>query len=413
MNLLPLAWTYFRSRALLAMSALAIALGVAVLFTVLAVFNGFLSQVESTLRAFSGDVVVNPLPAGAAPGRGLADYHSALASLPLAEAAPRLNWFGLIGRRGADAIADPRTADLSGLLLVGVDRIPAGLRASLAATLPAAELPAGGMIVGAALAEQAGVAAGDEIAVISYRHGSAGYPVPVRGTFRVAAVFSTGRFDLDLDRALVRRDDLARMIGSELGFTEIGLWAAPGMTPDQLARAADQALRDAGLDHPAMLRQVETWRAQGGNFLRAIENQRKVLGIVFFAIVLVAAYQLVATLVLTVAEKRRDIGVLGALGAAPARILGFFVGLGVFIAALGSALGLALGAWLSSHLELVDAWLGGMFNRETYVFDTIPTAVDWPSVGLIVGGTLAAALVFSLLPAWWATGMPIVRALRR
>ncbi|RMH00942.1 MAG: ABC transporter permease [Planctomycetota bacterium] len=415
MSLLHLAVAYFRSRALLAFSALAIALGVAVLFTVLAVFNGFLQEVERTLREFGGDGVVQAPPGGRAEPP-LERVLAALAEVDgLAEARPRLNYFGLTGRRGARALDDPRTTDLSGLLLVGVDEIPPGLtRVDGGGSLAGRPVPPGGIFLGRVHAEKLGVAPGEEIEVVSFRRGSLGRPVPVRAAFRVAAVFTTGRYDLDQDRALVSRADLARMVGHAAGWSEITLVGEPGVTPEVLCRRAETVL-DRNLAADGWRGRVRSWRQQGGNFLKAVENQKGVLTAVFFFIVVVAAFQLIATLSLTVAEKRLDIGVLGALGASPGRIVTFFISLGLVIAAAGSALGLLLGRWLTGNLEWVQERLFGqrIFNAETYIFSRIPVAVDWASVAALIAATLGAALVFSFLPAWLAARREIVAALRR
>ncbi|TAH35534.1 MAG: ABC transporter permease [Planctomycetota bacterium] len=405
MSLLHLAWTYFRRRALLTLSALGIALGVALVFTTLAVVNGFLSELERTLREFSGDVVVRPLEIGPL-AAGRAEYMRALEAVDgLESATPRLNWFGLVGRRGARALSDPRSADLNGLLLVGVEperERAAALHAELLAQ-------PGSLILGDELAQRLGVAAGDALEVLSYR-GSGRDLAPVRATFQVAGSFRTGQYEQDLDRAIVRREDLERFLGGRVPFTEIVLRGARDIAPEQLAARARMALAEAGIRGA----DVRTWRAQGGNLLAAVENQRGTLSVVFFAIVAVAAFQLLATLTLTVTEKRHDIGVLGALGAGPARVAGFFMVLCLVIGAAGTALGLALGLWLCRNLHVVELWIGGgerIFTPELYQFPEIPIAVDPGSVSVLVGATLAAALLFSCIPAWLAARLPIVRAL--
>jgi lipoprotein-releasing system permease protein len=139
------------------------------------------------------------------------------------------------------------------------------------------------------------------------------------------------------------------------------------------------------------------------------------LGIVFFFIVLVAAYQLVATLTLTVTEKSKDMGVLRALGATPRRIVRFFMTLGLLVSIIGVGLGLLLGNWLIHNLTTVEKWIGGgqpIFRAEIYKFDHIPVAVDLPSVLALVGSTLLAALLFSFIPAWRASRLRVIQTLR-
>ena len=412
MSLASLAWTYLRSRALLALSAIAIALGVGVLFAVLGVLNGFLSQFESTLREFAGDAVVQPF-GGREGDAGLQRYREVLGEVDgIASIEPRINWFALVGRRGARAVDDPRSADLSGLLLVGVEAD------ALASIMPDADLePRSGigraMWLGDEAAKRLGLTVGDDVELVTFYTGSRGLPTPARATFRLAGTFDTGSYDQDLDRALVLRRELASVVHSDDGFTEIVLRGEAKLEPELLAERAQLALRQAGLS-PGEISTVSTWRAQGGNFLRAVENQRGILATVFFFIVLVAAYQLVATLTLTVTEKRRDIAVLGALGATPGRVVTFFVFLGLLVAICGVLLGLALGYWLSRNLATVERWVGGgerIFTAEVYKFDEIPVAVELPSVLILVGATLLAALVFSFLPAWRAARTNIVRAL--
>jgi len=131
---------------------------------------------------------------------------------------------------------------------------------------------------------------------------------------------------------------------------------------------------------------------------------------------LVAAYQLVATLTLTVTEKRRDIGVLGALGATPGRIIRFWVSLGTLVSFFGVSLGLGLGYLLTSNLKSIELILGGgekIFLPEIYQFEEIPVLIDTYSVALLAGATLAAGLVFSLIPAWRAARRPILQAMIR
>ena len=426
MSLLSLGWAYFRHRVILICAALAIALGIGILYTVLAVFNGFLTAFEDGLRAFSGDVSVQLRGAAA-------DDPEVLQALLEVDGVDRveqrLYWFAMVGRRGARNVDDPRSADLSGLLLVGLDdsevlQDATGDARSFGELLePRGELALPGerrtpigppVVLGKRLAEKLGLGIGDPLEVFSYHDAPGSRPTPVRATFVVAGHFSTGRYDLDLDRLLVRRTDLAALVRRGQGASELLLFGPPRGDADALAGRAGAALRGIGLQENLDF-DMRTWRALGSTFLLAAENQKGILATIFAMIVLVAAYQLVATLLLTVAEKRRDMGVLGALGASPGRITGFFVGLGLLITALGCAGGLALGAWLVRNLEVVERWIGGgrrIFVPEIYKFETIPVAVDVPSTALVVVLTLLVAALFSLLPAWRAARLPIVRALR-
>ncbi|MGB0954267.1 MAG: ABC transporter permease [Planctomycetota bacterium] len=405
MNLLRLGWAYFTHRLILPVAAIGITLGVAVLFTVLAVFQGFLEEFENSIRDFSGDVVVD-IPRLVQTSEQT--YRDWLLEVDGVEAVtPRLNWFGLIGRRGSRSIGDPRSADLNGILMMGVDEEE--LRIA-----PSSRDKHLSMVLGEPLADRLGLKIGDAIEIVTHRAGG-GNPVPVRQSFELVGHFATGRFDLEMDRVFVRRDDLAALSKTSPSFTTWRVDAAEGVEADALKAALQEKFRTVDID-PFEEPRVSTWRDLGGNFLRAAENQKGMLGIVFGFIVLVAAYQLIATLLLTVTEKRRDIGILGALGASPARIIGFFVGLGLLISTIGCILGLALGWVLAHNLQYVERLLGGgeqIFLPEVYKFDHIPVAVDLPAVLVLLAATLATAVIFSLLPAWRASRLRIIQSLQR
>ncbi len=405
MNLLRLAWAYFSHRLILPVAALSIALGVAVLFTVLAVFQGFLVEFEGNIRNFSGDVVVE-VPRLVAQTE--AQYKEWLEEVEgVSSAVPRLHWFGLVGRRGSRAVDDPRSSDLSGILMMGVD-------AEELSIAPAHSEDALPMVMAKPLAERLGIQLGGIVEIVTQRAGGR-RPVPVRQSFELVDFFHTGRFDQELDRVFVRRADLASLCRTEPPFTAWKIRGEEGLAAASLATRIRQNFEQKNLamfDQP----RVSTWRDLGGNFLRAAENQKGILGVVFGFIVLVAAYQLIATLLLTVAEKRQDIGILGALGASPLRITGFFVGLSLLISSLGSALGLLLGWFLAHHLHWGERLLGHgqpIFRQEIYKFDHIPVAVDLPSIAVLLCATLCTSVIFSLLPAWRASRLQIVQALRQ
>lgn len=418
MSLVGLGIQYFRTRLLLVLSAVAIALGVAVLFAVLAVMNGFLAELESAIRSLSGDAVVEISRTKDYQQRKLEDFQGWLEDVDgVAALEPRLNWYGLVGRRGGRALNDPRSADLSGLMLVGTDDDMPVLTddANSTQSAEAGATPSLPMTLGAGAAKELGLEVGDEIGVITFVGKRGGGSAPLQTTFRLVGTFTTGRYDQDLNRAVVRRQDLAELLRHPTGFTQLVVRTNENADPLLITEAIENQLQVVGAAVPGY-RSTFSWRNNGGNLLRAVENQRGMLSIVFFFIVLVAAYQLVATLTLTVTEKRRDIGVLRALGATPRRVVRFFVTLGLLISVLGIGLGLLIGNWLIHNLTTVEKWIGGgqpIFRAEIYKFDHIPVAVDLPSVLLLVGLTLLAALVFSLIPAWRASRLGVIQVLRK
>jgi lipoprotein-releasing system permease protein len=395
-NFFSLAVAYFRSNLILPLGSLGIALGIGVLFTVISVFNGFVTELEANIRQVSGDLVVKTSLMNSASEddfRQLFNQHSTIVN-----AEPHVHWFGLIGRRGSRAISDARTADLSGVLLVGSDvNIPATANGDFTP-----------MILGKTLADRLGMKIGDVAEIITQRPGGK-HSQPVRHSFQLTATNSTGRFDQDIDRVLVDRRELAQLVGLDSNFTDWKISTAKGSDlvalQGQLTKDLSAITERAG---------VRTWRQVGGTLLRAAEDQKGTLAIVFGFIVLVAAYQLIATLLLLISDKRKDIGILGAVGASPASIRSFFLALSCVVTTFGVALGLIIGMLLNANLHAVELLIGGgkpIFLPEVYKFDHIPVAVDWPQVMSLIVITYVITLLFSLIPAIKATRIPIVKAL--
>ncbi len=162
---------------------------------------------------------------------------------------------------------------------------------------------------------------------------------------------------------------------------------------------------------------VETWEDQKANFLRAVNQEKVLLVIVLSFIVLLGGFIILATLTLTVVEKTRDIGIVAALGAGRSGILSIFLWNGLLIGILGSLSGLALGAWFTANVDGVKDFLKSAFGIDIfppniYHFRSIPTVWDWPSVLMIMGGSVIVAFVAGLLPALRASRLDPIAALR-
>ncbi|MFT7528500.1 MAG: lipoprotein-releasing system permease protein [Arenicella sp.] len=402
MNFISLAIAYFRANLILPLGSLGIALGIGVLFTVISVFNGFVSELETNIRQVSGDIVVETALMGNASED---DFRKLFASFPeIASAEPQVHWFGLIGRRGSSIATTARSTDLSGVLLVGSDSI----------VQPATAADITPMVIGITLAEKLGLQVGDVAEIISQRP-SGKHAQPVRHSFQLSATSTTGRFDQDIDRVMVNRQQLAQLIGLESNFTDWKIGLKEGADVQLLQASLAAKLREAPFEltrHSS----VKSWRDVGGTLLRAAEDQKGTLAIVFGFIVLVAAYQLIATLLLLISDKRKDIGILGAVGASPASIRSFFLALSCVVTTFGVIFGLIIGMLLNANLHSVELLIGGgkpIFVPEVYKFDHIPVAVDWPQVWILIVFTYVITLLFSLIPAARATRLPIVTALRQ
>lgn len=168
---------------------------------------------------------------------------------------------------------------------------------------------------------------------------------------------------------------------------------------------------------PAGVYVVETWEDKQGPLLAAIAIEKGILNVLLFLIVAVAGFGILAIFTMIVVEKTRDIGILKALGASNGGVMTIFLAYGLLLGVLGSLLGTSLGITLTEHINEIEKFLGQLtgqdiFPRDIYYFDKIPTDIQPWNVVMVNLGSIAIAVVFSILPALRAALLHPVRALR-
>ena len=141
------------------------------------------------------------------------------------------------------------------------------------------------------------------------------------------------------------------------------------------------------------------------------------MGIMLSLVLVVAGFTVFAILTMMVAEKRRDIGILAALGATPRGTLWIFLLIGFWDALLGALGGAAAGVLGATYIDSIERALSNalgvqIFDRQVYLFDHIPAVIDPVSVALIVLGAFLCTLTFAAIPAWRASRMNPIDALR-
>jgi lipoprotein-releasing system permease protein len=238
--------------------------------------------------------------------------------------------------------------------------------------------------------------------------------------FVIAGTFRTRENETDVGRLYLDRRELADFLGQTRGYTQV-LVRLVDYERDAAAASADlrAELAERGLiagDAGGRL-EVRTWEEFRGNLLGAIENERVLMGIMLSLVLVVAGFTIFAILSMMVTEKRRDIGILSALGATPRGVMQLFLMIAFWDALLGGLVGAVLGTWGAIEIDAIERWLSRtfgvqIFNRDVYLFDHIPSVVQPLWVATIVLGAFLCALVFAALPAWRAARLDPLEALR-
>ncbi|MFM8579285.1 MAG: ABC transporter permease, partial [Planctomycetaceae bacterium] len=241
-------------------------------------------------------------------------------------------------------------------------------------------------------------------------------PKAVSDTFTIVDFYESKMSEYDSNFVFVPIAALQRargMIEPQTGITSVN-----SIQVKLVAGADLDAVRDRLRKvFPPELYSISTWRDKQGPLLSAVDMEMAVLNILLFLIIAVAGFGILAIFFMIVVEKTRDIGILKSIGAGGAGVAGIFLGYGLVLGLGGAGAGLAVGLGISWNIDRFRAgveWLTGerVFDPSIYYFFRIPTIVDAVTVGWIIAGAVAIAVVASVLPAIRASRLHPVEALR-
>jgi len=392
-------------------SLLGVTIGVATLDIVLAVMTGFEQDLRDKILGMNAHVVVvsyaGPVPADPAMVDKVRAVPGVVAAAPFVYGQAML----AVGRSAAGVVVrgiDPATAGA----VVDVERhLESGNLGELGAphpvTLPPDEgggrvdLP--GIVVGAELAHQLGVARGDVVSLISpLGTPGPGGMIPRIKRFVLVGVFDSGMFDYDTTLAYVGLADAGRFFEMKDGVTGIEVRVKDVYAARGVARGIEEAL--GGFPYRA-----RDWMEVNRNLFSALKLEKVVYGIVLCLIVVVAAFNILATLTMVVKEKRRDIAVLKSMGGSSPSIGRIFILNGAVIGVAGTVLGNLLGlggCWLLARYHFVE------LPKDVFLVTTLPVRVDPVNFIVVAAVSVAICVVAALSPARRAASLVPVEVIR-
>lgn len=387
-------------------SMLGILLGMVALIVVLSVMNGFHKEIQERILGMTSHATIS-----AADGRGLGDWRALLAQVrahpAVLGAAPFTEIEAMLMSHG-----QTNAALLRGILPAEEDQVSA-LRADLTAGAVEALRPgAFNIILGSELAMMLGVGVGDQVTVVTPQVNATPVGVmPRLKAFTVVGLFEVGMADYDRGAAFMHLQDAATLMrlgadqaqGLRLKFAD--LFQAP-----RTARAVAATLEEGYY-------RVSDWTQVHRNFFAALRTEKRMMTIILFLIVAVAAFNIVSTLVMVVTDKRADIAVLRTLGASPATVMAIFMVQGTAIGLVGTLFGALGGVVLGWNVETIVASIEQAFgvhflDPSIYYISTLPSDVRLGDVLRIAGGAFGLSLLATLYPAWRAARTDPAEALR-
>jgi lipoprotein-releasing system permease protein len=381
-------------------SLLGVALGVAILIVVLSVMNGLGSELRDRLLSLAAHA---SLSAGGAP---IMDWRERIQQL---DGAPEL--LGAAPFLDTDAMLS-RQPEMSGAIVRGIDpaletQVSAIGDAMREGKLTDLEHGQNGIILGRMLAYQLQVGVGDTVTVMTPGTGQGadkGAIVPVLREFQVVGIFEVGLQETDSSLALINLAD-AQALRGIAGPTGIRLRFDDVLKAPELARSAARRLQ------PGL--QLRDWTQDNEAYFRAIRIEKTMMALILMLIVAVAVFNIAATLVMVVSDKRTDIAILRTLGMSPRGVLAVFMTQGVLIGWIGTAIGVVLGVAVALHVPFLEQALDlHIMDPDVYYISTVPSETRSSDVVSIALAALVLTFVATIYPALQAAKTQPAEALR-
>ena len=386
-------------------SLLGVGLGVAALIVILSVMNGFEGELRDQLLSLSAHARVVPAAGASVPD--LAGWDAMAATL---RAQPGVTGVAPYVEVQALAVHQP---DMLPVVLRGIDPVRENTVSDIGKVLrdgSLKELVSGDdrVLVGNVIARQLGIARADTLTLLIPTVAADGTPTP-----RLREVQAAGDFD-----AGMQEQDGALLLANITDVLAMGAAASDMGLRLRYTNALNAPAISSGLRRllPANL-QIIDWTVDNASYFRAIRIEKTMMSLILLLIVAVAAFNIVAMLVMTVTDKRNDIAILRTLGASPRTVMGVFITQGLVIGWAGVALGVGLGVLLTTNMNHVEPFLERtlgfhMFDPEVYAVTTIPTDLHLGNVVWIAGAALVLTLLATIYPALRASRVSPAEALR-
>lgn len=377
-------------------------LGVASLITVLSVMNGFSGELRDRILALVPHGFIDAGPAGMDDWRERAAVVSAM---PGIEAVAPFISDKVIFSHGRSLRGGQLTA-IDPALEAGVSRVPATIQQGSLDSLAGDGFH---VVLGASLARMLGVAVGDSVEVTVPRITATPLGMfPRSKRLLVAGTFAVGA-QPDSYQAYIGLAAGQRLLGPRDGVEGLQVRTSDLFT-------APERMRSVARQLPGEYR-VRDWSQTQGSLFQAVKMEKIMVSLLLLSVVAVAAFNIVSTLVMSVAEKRRDIAVLRTMGASAGSVMLIFICHGLAVAAIGISAGVILGIVLAAHISAITHFVEGllgvkMFDPSVYFISELPSVLQWGDVAAVTLAALVLSLMATLYPAWRASRIAPAEVLR-
>jgi len=391
-------------------SILGITVGVSALIIVLSVMGGFEDTLKDKILGLNAHVVVLGM------GHGIEDYERVAevsrSIKGVAGASPFTYNQAMLSSSSSAIGAVVRGLEVktAGEATVVPQKIKEGSLKGLNVGLGDKKGARPGIVLGKELAERLSVRTGDKINLISPTGTmTPAGPMPRMTSFVVSGIFELGMYEYDSSLAFISLHNAQKFF--RLGDTATGV-EIKLHDVDEARGVADTVMRE--LKGPYW---TKTWEDMNRSLFSALKLEKVTMFIILTLIILVAALNIISTLIMVVMEKHKDIAILKSIGASPGGIMKIFMVEGAIIGIIGTFAGAVFGVAVAMNLERVVSFIEGLFHFKilppsVYYIDKLPSRVEPMTVIIIIAFSLGISFLATLYPSWQAAKMRPVDSLR-
>jgi lipoprotein-releasing system permease protein len=385
-------------------SLIGIALGVATLIIVMSVMNGFRQELLSQILGLNGDIGVYganvPLTNYDDISAKIRNIQGVTAAFPIVQGEVLLS-----GPQGGASGGIARGISQEGLAALPTvsNHVVAGSLSDLAGDNTIA--------IGGSLASQFGLSVGSQITLILPQ----GKPtiigtIPSIESFKVVAIFQTGMQQYDTSFVFLPIAAAQALFQQPGTATQIQVFVTDPDHDDVIKQGIASVL-------PNLPVNIQDWRQNNDSFLAAVTVEGNVMFLILTLIILVAAFNVISSLIMMVKDKSKDIAILRTMGASSGAVMRIFLMCGASVGVLGTLIGFGLGVVFCAYIDqirlLVQRLTGTpLFDPTVYYLETLPAKLNWHQVTEVVLMSFALSLLATIYPSWRAARIDPIEALR-
>lgn len=402
------AWRYLRARreegfisVIAAFSFLGIMLGVATLIIVMSVMNGFRDELVGRILGLNGHLTVYSYE------RPFTDYDAFANEIRKIDGVkmvtPVIEHQALITVRGKSRGAVIRgfvPEDLMKKPIISTSAVQGVMR----------DFGGTNVAIGKELAKALYLSVGDEIVLVSPEAKRSPFgSIPRSRKFKIGVIFDVGMYEYNSGFVFVPLDAAQKFfrLGDSVSSLEI--------FSDEIGKI-DEVKERLKSNFEGRAR-VFDWSDSNASLVNALEVERNVMFLILTLIILVAAFNIISSLIMLVKEKGRAVAIMRTMGASRATIMKIFFITGSLIGVVGTLFGAVLGISFAANIETIRQWIESLIDRnlfsaEIYFLSKMPASINWNEVIVVIGMALVISFLATIYPAWKAARLNPVEALR-